>query len=284
MTLDQAFEQLKTLAEDEIRKSGQKMADGLHQTVRRLRNSQNVEEITALLVNSPQEGRSVSVTFESDQARIGEAPSFPIHDAPALVSAIETKDTVVTAADAKELSEPLYLALDTEGRVHLIPVVVHGAVQIVVVVTELRESAAFETLCEAAGSRLETLSLEAAIRTKPEEPAPALIQIASAKTPLTWNDLPPAEQSLHLQAQRFAQVAVARMRVELSPAVREGQRRGDLYSSLGEPIDRAREEYKKLYLSGQSETMVDYLYVELLRSLANDEDRMLGPGFPGRLT
>ena len=285
MTLDQAFEQLKTLAEDEIRKSGQKMADGLHQTVRRLRHAADETELAGLLVNSPQPGRAVALTFEGDQAQIAGTTLFPIHDAPALVNVIETRDTVVTAAAANELSEPLLRVLDTEeGRVHLVPLVVHGAVQMVLVATDLSETAAIETLCEVAASRLETLALTAAARKMPEEPSPAFIQIEGAKTPLKWEDLAAADQTLHLRAQRFAQVAIARMRVENSPAVREGQQRGDLYGSLREQIDRARAEYKEQFLSGQSKTMVDYLYVELLRSLANDEDRMLGAGFPGRLT
>ncbi len=99
-----------------------------------------------------------------------------------------------------------------------------------------------------------------------------------------WEDLPAAEQSLHLRAQRFAQVAVARIRLEQGAALREGQQRKDLYGSLRVPIDQARAEYRRQFLSGDSKSMIDYLYVELLRSLANNEDQMLGTGFPGRLT
>jgi len=88
---------------------------------------------------------------------------------------------------------------------------------------------------------------------------------------------------LHLHAQRFAQVAVARMRVEQQAAVRDGQNRRDLYSALRSEIDQAREQYRSQFLAGQSKTMVDYLYLELVRSLANEQDQLLGSGFPGRL-
>lgn len=267
MTLDQAFEQLKTLAEHEIRKSGYKVAGDLHQAVRRLRQAKNEGEIAGLLINFPQEGRSVCLTFEGESAKVNPYVAFPIHDSPALVSAIESRDTVVTAASARELSDPLFQELDSEGRVHLIPIAVHGAVKIVLVSADAVDSTALETLCETAGLRLESLASET-VKRKPEG---------------KWEDLPEAEQAEHLRAQRFAQVAVARMRVEQNAAVREGQQRGDLYAVLRQPIDRARTEYKEQFLSGQSKTMVDYLYVELVRSLANDEDRLLGAGFPGRL-
>ncbi len=126
MTLDQAFEQLKTSAEDEVRKSSQETAGELHQAVRRLRNAEGEGAIAALLINVPLNGRVLCVTFEGEQARIDADTLIPVRDSAALISVIETKDTVVTAATEKELSTPLYRALDCEGRVHLIPVIAAG--------------------------------------------------------------------------------------------------------------------------------------------------------------
>ena len=114
---------------------------------------------------------------------------------------------------------------------------------------------------------------------------PAFVQIeGQGKLSPKWSELTPEDQTLHLRAQRFAQVAVARLRVEHSDAVREGQQRSDIYGALKPEIDRARDEYRVQFLTGDSKTMVDYLYLELVRSLANEQDRLLGAGFPGRLT
>ena len=72
MTLDQAFEQLKTWAENEVRKSTKReFRTELHQAVRRLRQAQGQNRKSrALLINVPQEGHSLCVTFEGQQARI----------------------------------------------------------------------------------------------------------------------------------------------------------------------------------------------------------------------
>ncbi len=284
MTLDQAVEQLRTSAETEVRKSAEQTADTLHQLLRRIRQASSESEVCGLLVKTPQEGHSLCITFDGERARAADK-SFAPSEAPALMNAIETKDTVVAFASSGELSETLFHELDTEGRVHLMPVVVHGAVQMVLVATDLSHTAIMETLCEAAGLRLEALSLEEAVRTEPEPEPPVLVQIAGMKagSQPKWEELSAPEQSRHLRAQHFAQVAVARMRVEQIAAVRAGQGSGDLYRALRGSIDKARSDYREQFLSGESKTMVDYLYMELVRSLANGEDRLLGPDFPGRL-
>jgi hypothetical protein len=97
-----------------------------------------------------------------------------------------------------------------------------------------------------------------------------------------WADLSSEDQALHLRAQRAARMRAAQMRLENSEAFQRGIDRGDIYGALREPIDRAREEFQRDYLRA-SPTMVDYLYIELVRGLASDNERLLGPGFPGPL-
>lgn len=301
MISDQAFEQLKTLLESEIevaaRLAVRQASEAMSQTIRRLRSAEGESDIAGLLTSAAGDyaKRAACLLFETDRVRLATfrgIPSAPepflIHDSPALLTAIETHDTVVASATARELSEALFTATESsnlaEPKVYLFPVVVHGSVQMVLFAAEKVQPAFLESLCAVAGLRLEALALQSAVQAVPDD-LPQLVQI-SAASPASpkWDELNKAEQSLHLQAQRFAQVAVARMRVERSAAVREGQTRGDLYSALRPEIDAARHEYKSQFLSGRSKTMVDYLYLELVRSLANDEDRLLGSGFPGRLT
>ena len=310
MTLDQSFEALKTLAQSEIAKSRaagrQSVADSLSLALRRIRQAQNDSDIANLLVHADSsDARKVAcLVFDGDHGRIlltrgvpASSVTFPIHNAPALLSVIETRDIVVAQASASELSEPLSKALacnsaDT-GKAHLIPVVVEDAVRMVLILvqgaavdpSEAVQPACLSILCEAAALRLEVVALEQIAARKAYSPEPEqLVQIGGTQTGVPrWADLNAAEQSLHLHAQRFAQVAVARMRVEQQAAVRDGQNRRDLYSALRSEIDQARDQYRSQFLAGQSKTMVDYLYLELVRSLANEQDQLLGSGFPGRL-
>jgi len=304
MISDQDFADLKTLVLNHIAtgfdEGERSVAESLNQTVRRLRTAEGESEVASLLVNTAPAyaKRMACLLFEGDRAHltafrgIASAPEpFLAHESPALLSVIETRDTVVASATPAELSEALFAATVhgaaftlAEPKAHLVPVIVHGAVLMVIFAAENVRGASLEILCSVAGLRLEVLAMEGAAQAVPDPP-PSLVQISGAHASAPkWNELSAADQTLHLCAQRFAQVAVARMRVEQTAAVREGAQRADLYNTLRPEIDAARAEYRARFLTGQSKTMVDYLYLELVRSLANDDDRLLGSGFPGRLT
>ena len=82
--------------------------------------------------------------------------------------------------------------------------------------------------------------------------------------------------------ERFARVQVAEMRLYKSHAVKEGRRHRDLYEALREDIDHTRNDFRRDFLSA-SPTMVDYVHVELLRTLANNDVELLGADYPGPL-
>ena len=86
---------------------------------------------------------------------------------------------------------------------------------------------------------------------------------------------------MHLQAQRFSRVKIAEIRLYHADGVREGRAKSNVYASLRNEIDKLRTEYQKDF--GSAPTMVDYLHLELLRTLAHDDDRLLGPEYPGPL-
>jgi hypothetical protein len=96
-----------------------------------------------------------------------------------------------------------------------------------------------------------------------------------------WWDLSPKEQQQHLAAQRFARVQVAEMRLARPDAVRSGRVARDLYGAFKESVDAAREGFREKHMA--SPTMVDYLHLELVRSLAHDDANLLGPSYPGPL-
>jgi hypothetical protein len=90
------------------------------------------------------------------------------------------------------------------------------------------------------------------------------------------------EEKLHLRAQRFARVRAAEIRLYKSHAVQDGRARKKLYSELKDEIDSARAAYGREYLH-TSASMPDYLHLELVRTLANEEVAALGEEYPGPL-
>lgn len=111
-------------------------------------------------------------------------------------------------------------------------------------------------------------------------------QAAQAPPPETepWpENAPPAEeQRLHLEAQRFARVKVAEMRLYQAEAVVRGRQQGNLYDELRASIDTARETFRQDYVSA-CPSMRDYLHGELVRTLAQDDAARLGLLYPGPL-
>jgi hypothetical protein len=97
-------------------------------------------------------------------------------------------------------------------------------------------------------------------------------------------DLAPAPEpdALTLRAQRFARVRAAKMRLFHSDAVVAGRAVRNLYAALREEIDSAREAYRLECLSA-APAIPDYLHIELLRTLANNDVAVLGDDYPGPL-
>jgi hypothetical protein len=90
------------------------------------------------------------------------------------------------------------------------------------------------------------------------------------------------EQDLHLKAQRFARNQAAEIRLYKSEDVKNGRTGSNLYTSLKAEIDSARETFRRDFLSGPGK-MADYVHLELVRTLANDDVQLLGPDYPGPL-
>jgi hypothetical protein len=238
-------------------------------------------------VCAPYAEQLVVLVFESNQARsvagagvLSRTLSFETGLAPAIVAAIDSRDPVVALATDSEISPVLaeVFGMDTglaPGRkVYLFPIVARHSVVAMLIASGVVVSAPIELLCEAAGMRMEavagkTQSVQAA---KGDE---------SPQTPVVaWDGLSADDQRLHLQAQRMARLRVAEMRLYHEDRLRSGIAAGDIYSALQSEIDPARSRFLQTFLS-KSRTMVDYLHLEILRSLAHDDDRVLGHRYPG---
>jgi hypothetical protein len=150
------------------------------------------------------------------------------------------------------------------------------------------QESALELLTQVAAAVWFELSKPAAPDLVRIAPAAAeLVRIAPAATnpPVPransgWDGLSAEEQQIHFRAQRFARVQVAEMRLYQSDAVQAGRACGSLYEELRKPIEAARETFRQTYFS-PCPSMVDYLHLELVRTLANDDPELLGKEYPG---
>lgn len=84
---------------------------------------------------------------------------------------------------------------------------------------------------------------------------------------------------MHLRAQRFARLLVADLQLYRAAEIREGKQMRNLYGRLKEEIDKSREAYYRKF--GQTAAGMDYFHVELVRTLAGDDEGLLGPDYPG---
>jgi hypothetical protein len=256
------------------------IADQLNQAVRRIRQASSLDELSATLADAAAIFASGTVLFRVDAGLAKSAKiEIPLESAAALRGAIETRDPVIAAATPGELSAAFLelVGQPADGRVFIFPVVVRDAVPALLCAWGGVQGSSVELLAQVA----------AAAWSAAAAPPPAdLVKIAAAASASlaapasAWDLMPAAEQQAHLRAQRFARVQVAEMRLFETDAVHSGRERHNLYDALHNSIDRAREAFRKQFFAA-CPSMVDYLHLELVRTLANDNPELLGKDYPG---
>jgi hypothetical protein len=284
------------------------LADSLNQAVRRICQSTNADELAAGVIDAAGSLAAGAALFEIADGkaagrRIRGVPDnaavtfrsleLPLVSAAALASAVESRDPVTAVTSAAEVS-PEMMALaghSLDGRVSIFPVIVSDGVAALVYAWGTTEGAAIELLAQVAGAAWSQWPQPTPVEQL--EPAPVdLVQIATAPSPAlpappakmaaSWEQLSTEEQRTHFQAQRFARVQVAEMMLYRPDAVQSGRGRRRLYEALRGPIDAGREKFRQTYFAG-CPSMVDYLHLELVRTLANDDAEQLGTEYPGPL-
>jgi hypothetical protein len=282
-------------------------AEQINQAVRRMRQASDSEELAATLVDAASLFAS-AVAFlriDGDAARgervrgVGAEAAerfpglaIPLASAAALAGAVETRDPVTAVPSENEVSAALAGIFEhsSDARVSIFPLLVRDAVRALLYTAGGVQTAAVETLCQVAAAVW--ASMEPVV-IKIAAPTPELIQIvapgpAPAPAPLpergrsTWESLPPEEQQVHLKAQRFARVQVSQIRLQDAPAVQSGRTKSDLYGALRQRIDETRTAFRDRYFT-TCPSMVDYLHLELVRTLAHDDADLLGKDYPGPL-
>lgn len=289
--LDSLFENaltdLDSLFESALTDARREQAEQLNQAARRLRIAPDADELCATLAGAAARFASGAIVFRlAGGIATSETITLALSDAPALAAAAQSEDPLIVAATAGELSTPLLELLGSEPapRVAVFPVSNMDGVGALVFCHGTVQVPAIELLAQVA-SAVWTAFPEP----EPEpEPELELITIASApesakaKAPLVWEDLMSSEQQIHLRAQRFARVRAAEMRLHHAELVQAGRNRRNLYESLRQPIDDARQDFRRQFFTG-CPSMVDYLHLELTRTLANDDSDLFGSTYPGPL-
>lgn len=226
---------------------------------------------------------------------------IPTAQAAAFATVIDTRDPVVAMSAPREVSGALVRLFGHKlnERVHLFPMVANEAVVGILYATERVQAQALELLAGVAGLQCHIFTLASdgpgSLEATPGGSQKLLDQMVTisgtvpngspARPPgqhKEWKALSRGEQHLHLAAQRFARVQVAEMRLSSLDAVRSARETHNIYGALKASIDAAREQFREKHMTS-SPTMVDYLHLELVRSLANDDAILLGPNYPGPL-
>jgi SWI/SNF-related matrix-associated actin-dependent regulator 1 of chromatin subfamily A len=223
--------------------------------------------------------------------------------APALRAAMGSREPVIAAAAEGELGRllPTLAIAAGDDRVAVFPVLSHSGVPALVCAWGSVEAAAMELLAKMAGEEWDRVShaiaeaaAEAAAAAEAEATAAAAAaeaeaaaqaeaeRAARAQAEPSWDSLSADEQRLHLRAQRSARVRVAQWRLREGVAVRSGRERGDLYGELAGQIDEARESFHSEFFA-HCPSMVDYLHLEMVHTLAHDDAELLGKDYPGPL-
>jgi hypothetical protein len=261
---EERFAELTARVQAEFAAAARHGADELNRALRRIAACQTRDQWAAALADSVAAACSRAALFAVEPPALAPlrppGPAIPIEDAPSIAAAIASRDTVVTAATAAQLSTPI-AALFKAGRCTVLPILARDRVAAVLV---------------AAGDPLDLARLEAmaafasaALERRRATPAPEIPEGA-------------IDEALLLRAQRFARVRVAEIRLARSIQVVEGRATRRLYALLKEEIDAARAGYAREVLQA-SPFMPDYFHEEVVRVLANEDPAVLGDDYPGPL-
>ena len=275
--------ELELLFEGACDHARREQAEQLNQAVRRFRIAPDPGELCATLEDAAARLASGTILFRvAEGTATSDRIEVPLGDAPALAAAAESQDPLIAAATPGEVSAPLVelLGHTPDMRVSILPVVAGEKVAALVYCWGTVQVAALELLAQVASAVWSAIPV----------PPPRLVSIAMAADPppvqakpaAAWQELPPAEQQIHLRAQRFARVQAAEMRLYHAEVVQVARSRRNLYEALRQPIDDARQAFRTRFFAG-CPSMVDYLHLELTRTLANDDPDLLGSTYPGPL-
>ena len=269
------------------------LADQLNQAVRRIRQASTPEDLLATLLDAACgfAGGAAVFRIEGEVARgqrIRGVPEkvaqvfgdfeIPLASAAALAGAVESRDPVIAATTGPEVSGEMAGLAEhgAEDRASIFPLVVENRVPALLYAWGDVQGAALELFAQVAAAAW-------------SEPAAAPVELVTIAAPAADPVPAPAapelsgeQERMHLKAQRFARVQVAEMRLNEAAAVHSGAAQRNLYESLRPRVDAARAAMREKFFE-PCPGMLDYLHLELVRTLAHDDPELLGKDYPGPL-
>jgi hypothetical protein len=269
-----------------------RFAEELNQAARRLRQAENFTDLAAVLVDCASPFCDRCAVFEivgnTAAVRAGRGVQggvvAPLETAGAFRAAAESGDPISALATPGEVSQEVvnFFRHGAGERVSLFPIeklgflyacgnLRHAPLELLSLIAGTAYSAARKPVSPA-----EFVSIAPAATAPPRDAA------AEQDAARNWSELEPKEQRLHLRAQQFARTEVAQLRLHRGQAVVRGRADADLYGAVRMEIDALREMFQQKFLS-TSPSMVDYVHLELLRTLANNDAALFGPDYPGPL-
>jgi hypothetical protein len=277
--------------ESEVARRVRRFAEEMNQAARRLRQAGDLEKLAGALVDAAAPFCAACAVFETvgpdlvlRAARGVEGGAvLPFESAGAFRTAAETGDPVTALATSAEISQAIVdlFRHTANERVSIFP---FGS-RLFLYAAGPVQGEPLELLAQVAG----------AVLPAPRQPARRadLVAIVPAEVPPPFRAAPgmeppsknipdPRQERLHLRAQQYARAEVARIRLNCVRAVSEGRLRSDLYGALAGEVDALRAGFQQKFASTGG-LMVDYVHREILRTLANENPALLGPGYPGPL-
>ena len=266
-----------------LRDAAHRVRMDLLQLARQLRQADSPQIWRRLLLQACKPFAEAVVLVEVDQDAdqfVADSIRVPRREAPAL----QTTEPQVLLASPRELSAPLLRLLGAQSgeKIAIIPQPQPGPRYLLLARGDEADLTALELILILAADAPRTEPAALTARTP-------LVQIQAAPTRgksegryPSWHELSPEDRALHLRAQRWARTRVAKIVLQSGEAIEQGRSSLNLYDKLKEEIDAQRDEFRRQFQS-RCPTMVDYLHLELVRTLAQGNPAALGESYPGPL-
>ncbi len=288
--------EMERLFQESRERAREELAEQLNQAVRRIRQASTPEERLATLLDAACGFASGAAIFRIDGdvargERIRGVPEdiaqvfgdfeIPLASAAALAGAVESRDPVIAATTGAEVSGEMagLASHGAEDRASIFPLVVENQVPALLYAWGDVQGAALELFAQVAAAAWTVPAAAPVELVTISFPEPAA---APAAPELSGPEFSSDEERQHLRAQRFARVQVAEMRLHEAAAVYSGAAQKNLYEALRPRIDAARAAMREKFFE-PCPGMLDYLHLELVRTLAHDDPELLGNDYPGPL-
>lgn len=224
---------------------------------------------------------------------IAAGTQFVASDGAAFAGAIQSKDTVVALQTPGEVTSRL--SSDVKGQLAQVIPILNGdrvaALLFAASPDQVVDLNALELIVNIASSVLRQSrpdQVQISI-TPPAQPTPTKKETGakpvSARSLVSslpsWASLSQEERTFHIRAQRFARVKIAEMQLYKPESCRAGREQGNLYLYLKSEVETARSGFRDQFMKTKS--MVDYLHLELVSTLADNDERKLGAEYPGQM-